>query len=428
MTPHRDPAPRARGGFPKPGPRPGAPRPRGGAPGLDLLATASKGLEDVVASEIRGLGLAVLRTSPGLVAFRGRREDAWRACLHLRAARRVLLPLGSFEAPDAGALYDGARGLPWAEVLTPRHTFAVEASIRDSAFTHSGYVALKVKDAVADALRDRRGARPDVDRADPDVAVVVHLEGTRCSISLDASGGPLHKRGYRVKSVHAPLNETLAAGILLLAGYDGAAPFADPFCGSGTFLVEAALIATRTPPGLLRRRPFGFQRWPGYDDRSFQRLVREAEARITLPACRIEGTDREKAAIAAAAANAAAAAMGAFIRVRPAPLHAFSAPGDGGVLATNPPYGDHSGAGEDLTALYRQLGDVLKQRCPGWKAYVLTGDPALGKQIGLRPSRRIPLFNGPLECRLLVFDLYEGSRRDGPGEQQDRGAGEQQRA
>jgi putative N6-adenine-specific DNA methylase len=358
------------------------------------------------------------------VAFRGREEDAWRACLHLRAARRVLQPLGTFEAPDAGGLYAGARDLPWAEVLTPRHTFAVEASIRDSAFTHSGYVALKVKDAVADALRDRRGARPDVDRADPDVAVVVHLEGTRCSVSLDASGGPLHKRGYRVKSAHAPLNETLAAGILLLAGYDGTVPFADPFCGSGTLLIEAALIATRTPPGLLRRKPFGFQRWPGYDDRSFRRLVQEAEAKVTRPACRIEGSDRDKGAVAAAAANAAAAAMGAFIRVRPAPLGAFMAPGERGILATNPPYGDHSGAGEDLTALYRQLGDVLKQRCPGWQAFVLTGDPSLGKQIGLKPSRRIPLYNGPLECRLLVFDLYEGSRRERAGEPESRGSGE----
>lgn len=394
-----------------PGPKARAGRAGSQRAGREYLATAAKGLEDVVASELRALGLAVVRTAPGLMAFRGRQEDAWRACLHLRAARRVLQPLGTFEAGNADSLYAGARALPWTEVLTPRHTFAVEASIRDSAFSHSGYVALKVKDAIADALRSRTGSRPDVDRADPDVGVVVHLQGATCSVSLDVSGGPLHKRGYRIKSVQAPLNETLAAGILLLAGYDGSVPFADPFCGSGTLLIEAALIATRTAPGLLRRRPFGFQRWPGFDERSWKRLVQEAEDKITRPACRIEGTDRDKAAVAAARANTAAAAMGEFVRVEASDLERFSAPGDGGLLATNPPYGDHSGAGEDLPALYRSLGDVLKRRCAGWRACILTGDPALGKSIGLRPSRRIPLYNGPQECRLLVFELYEGSKK-----------------
>lgn len=387
---------------------------------MRFLATVSKGLEEVVAGELRDLGLSVLDSSPGLVAFKGKREDSWRACLHLRAARRVLWPVGAFEARDAEALYEGARALPWDDLLTSHHTFAVEASVRDSAFGHSGFVALKVKDAVADALREREGERPDVDRKDPDVNVVVHVGGSKCTVSLDASGGPLHKRGYRVRSVSAPLNETLAAGILLLAGYDGTEPLADPFCGSGTLLIEAALIATRTAPGLLRKRPFGFQRWPGFKPSAWSELVDEAASRVVVPACRIVGGDADRSAIAATHANAKAAGVASWVSAEASDARGFSPPGTRGLIATNPPYGDHSGAGQDVTGLYKTFGDALKQRCAGWRAFVLSGNPAIEKSIGLRPKKRIPLFNGPLPCKLLVFEVYEGTRRMKPGAHEPR--------
>jgi len=376
-----------------------------------FLATVAKGLEEVVATELRHLGLEVLEQSPGLVGFKGRREDAWRACLHLRAARRVLLPLGSFEAPDTETLYESSRSLPWPDVLTPRHTFAVEASLRDSAFTHSGFVALKVKDAIADSMRARAGARPDVDRGNPDLHVMVHVQGKRADVSLDLSGGALHKRGYRVKEARAPLNETLAAGILLLAGYDGETSFADPFCGSGTFLVEAALIASRTAPGLLRKSPFGFQRWPGFHPAAWEKILEEANSCRRSPPLPVFGADRDRRAAEASLANARAAGVGEFVETRAAELWTFKPPSASGLIATNPPYGDHSGAGEDLAGLYRELGDVFKQRCAGWTACVLSGNPELSKKIGLRPRRKIPLYNGPMECRLLVFALYEGNRK-----------------
>ncbi len=383
---------------------------------MRFLATASKGLEEVVAGELRALGLPVLDVAPGLVAFKGRMEDAWRACLWLRAGRRVLLPLGSFDAPDADALYEGAKALPWDEYLAAGRTFAVEAAVRDSAFNHSGYVALRVKDAIADALREQRGARPDVDRRDPDVRIVVHIAGTRADVSLDCSGGPLHKRGYRIRPVAAALNETLAAGILLLGGYDGTVPMADPFCGSGTLCIEAALMATRTAPGLLRAEPFGFERWPSFEPKAWHAIFKEAEGALRDAPAPILGGDADGSAVAAASANAERAGMDRWIRLKRGDARDFSAPaGPAGLIAANPPYGDHVGAGEDLAGLYSAFGDALKRRCPGWRALLLTGDGALAKAVGLRPKRKIPLFNGPMPVKLLEFEMYEGTRRRSGG-------------
>lgn len=381
---------------------------------MDFLVTASKGLEGVVCGELESLGLRASTMFAGMVAFSGRPEDAWRACLWLRAGRRVLQPLGEFEASSATSLYEGVLDLPWEEFLTLKSTFAVEASVRDSAFNHSGFVALKVKDAIADRMRQHLGARPDVDRSDPDVGIFVHIAGTRASVSLDVSGGPLHKRGYRTKSVSAPLNETLAAGILLLGGYDGSVPFVDPFCGSGTLLIEAALIAGKTAPGLLRsaQLPFGFQRWPGFNAKAWKDLAEEAELARCRPARSITGSDVDPAAVRAADANAEMACVGRWVKTRRADAREFAPPkGEPGLIATNPPYGDHAGAGDDLPALYRAFGDALKHRCAGWRALLLTAEPALTKCIGLRPQRRIPLFNGPTPCKLVEFKMYEGSRK-----------------
>jgi putative N6-adenine-specific DNA methylase len=378
---------------------------------MRFLVTASKGLEEVVSAELAGLGLPVLESSPGLLAFKGKREDAWRACLWLRAGRRVLQPVGTFSAPDAKALHQGALEFPWEDLVGPDRTFAVEASVRDSAFNHSGFVALKVKDAIADRVRAEVGRRPDVDRSNPDVSVVVHVARGRADVSLDLSG-PLHKRGYRARSVAAPLKETLAAGILLMVGYDGASPLVDPFCGSGTLCIEGALIATRTAPGLLRQPPFGFQRWPGFDEARWKQILTDAESQRRRAPFPIRGSDVDPSAIRAADENAEWACVERVAKFRRADARTFSPPqGPPGLIATNPPYGDHVGEGEDLAGLYRAFGDALKQRCPGWRAALLTGSPALAKTIGLRPKRRIPLFNGPMECRLLEFEMYEGTRK-----------------
>lgn len=381
---------------------------------MRFVATVSKGLEEVCAGEIRALNLPVRSVRPGAVEFEGREEAGWKACLHLRSARRVLLPLAAFEAPDAEALYEAVGEIPWEERLTPRHTFAVEASVEKAPVSHSGFAALKVKDAAADRLRNRFGARPDVDRKNPDVLVLLRWRGSRAEVSLDLSGGALHKRGYRVRSVRAPLNETTAAGILLLLGYDGTAPFSDPFCGSGTFAVEAALVASGTAPGLLRGSPFGFERWPGFRPARWARIREEAASRVTRPACRIAASDLDPQAVAAARRNAEKAGMAPFLHFSVADARDWRPPGEGGLLVCNPPYGDHAGAGEDLPSLYRAFGDALKRRGAGWMAGILCGDPRLLKCVGLRPARRIPVWNGPLECRLHVYPLREGAFRRGP--------------
>jgi putative N6-adenine-specific DNA methylase len=375
---------------------------------MRILVTVSKALEEVVAAELAALGLRG-DAAPGVVSLDGSLADAMRANLELRAARRVLLELARFPATSAEDLYEGARGVDWSAFLTTKGTFAVEASVRDAFTGHSGFVALKVKDAVADWFRDRFGERPDVDRDDPDLGVVVHLRGSECTLCADSSGGPLHKRGYRKRTVPGALNETLAAGIVLLSGYTGAEPFCDPMCGSGTLLIEAALIATRTAPGLLRPDDFGFQRWPDYGRKAWEEMVQESLSRVAAPPSPIVGADKNGVCVKVTETNLDAAGMGKCVRVRRREVHEFVPPPGPGVIATNPPYGDHVGAGEDLVPLYRSLGDMLKRSAPGYRAFVLCGNPALGKQVGLRPAQRRIVYNGPSECRLLRFDLYSGS-------------------
>ena len=380
---------------------------------MRFLATASKGLEEVCAGELSALGLSVLDRTPGAVAFKGRLDDAWRACLWLRTGRRVLRPLGTFEARDADALYEGAKAIRWEEFLTTRTTFAVTAKVSDSRFRHSGFVGLKVKDAVADAMRERKGTRPDVDRENPDAQLLVRVSGRTCDVSLDLSGGPLHKRGYRTKSVAAPLNETLAAGMLLLMGYDGSVPFADPFCGSGTLLIEAAMIATGMAPGLLRRGPFGFERCGGFVPRAWERLLEEARDARREPRASLLGSDADPAAVDAARANAEAAGLNRWVKVARRDARQFAPTGAPGLLLCNPPYGEHSGAGEDLSGLYKEFGDALKRACAGWTAGILTGSPDLAKCVGLHPKRKIALFNGPMPVKLHVYELYEGTKKRG---------------
>jgi len=377
---------------------------------LNYTVLVAKGLEEVAAQELRALKLEPRSVAPGSVSFEGPLALGYRASLHLRSARRVLVTLAEYEADGAASLFEGAKSVRWEEHFGPKTTFAVEASVRDSFTGHSGFAALKVKDAVADRCRAARGTRPDVDRRDPDLRIFLHLSGRRASLGLDLSG-PLHKRGYRVKPAGAALNETLAAGILLLLGYDGAVPFADPFCGSGTFAIEAALLASRTAPGLLGGRVFALERWPSFDARAWKRSLEEAMALVRNPGQEIVCSDREPSAVRAAHANLRAAGMLGCVRCVQADARQFAPERAGGLLVSNPPYGDHSGAGEDLGTLYSEFGDTLKRSCAGWKVALLVGEPALAKRVGLRPARRIPLFNGPDEVRLLVYELYEGSRK-----------------
>ena len=373
---------------------------------MEFFATTGKGIEELLAGELRTLGITVDAVEGGGVRFAGELADCWRANLWLRTANRVLMPLAAFPCDSPQALYDGVHALHWTTWLTPDMTLAVDCNLRDSALTHSGFAALKTKDAIVDALRDRYGRRPNVDTRDPDLRVNVHLVKNHCTVSLDTSGTPLDRRGYRLERTEAPLRETLAAALVELTGWAGAVPLADPMCGSGTILIEAALKAARRAPGLLRPG-FGFQRWPGFDPVLWGRLLTEARetALSSLPVT-VTGHDRLPKALEVARQNAARAGVGGLVTLVKGDILNFTPPAGPGVLLFNPPYGQRLSEEEALKPLYKQIGDVMKQRCTGYTAYLFTGSPELAKCVGLKASRRFVLFNGPIECRLLKYELY----------------------
>lgn len=341
----------------------------------------------------------------GGVRFRGALADCYRANLWLRTANRVLLFLAEFPCTTPQELYDGVRSIRWNDFLGPDMTLAVDCTVRDSAITHSGFAALKTKDAIVDTIRDRHGRRPNVDTANPDLRINIRLFRNRCTVSLDSSGVPLDRRGYRLARREAPLRENLAAALVLLTGWDASVPLIDPMCGSGTIPIEAAMIAARRAPG-IGNRTFGFSRWPSFDSRLWTTVVEEAKAQAlaALPSPVI-GSDVSAAALATALQNARNAGVDRLVMWQKGDMLETEPPAPG-IILFNPPYGQRLGEVEELKQVYRQIGDFLKRRCTGCTAYILVGNLELAKFIGLKAARRIVLYNGPIECRLLKYDLY----------------------
>ena len=385
--------------------RRGVPKPVLPDPPRSCFAAVPRGAEEITAAELEKLGISGVRPGRGGVAFVAGRKELYSANLWLRTASRVLVNLTEFACSSPDELYAGTHAVDWTSILTPAMTLAVDCNLRDSAMTHSGFVALKTKDAIVDRIREACGSRPSVNTASPDVRINVHLNKNICTISLDSSGDPLDRRGYRLERNEAPLRETLAAAVVALTGWDGTVPLADPMCGSGTIPIEAALVAGRAAPGL--HRSFGFQRWLDFDATVWTKLVKEAEnGAIRVPIGLITGYDRDSRALKLAARNAAKAGFEGQMHFFHGNLEEFRPEGEGGVVIINPPYGKRLGDEEELKELYCLIGDVLKQRCRGWTGYVLTGNLELAKYIGLKASRRFVLFNGAIECRLLKYELY----------------------
>ncbi len=376
-----------------------------------FFATCPKGIESLLADELRSLGAATRETRAG-VAFEGSLSLAYRACLWSRLASRILLALARFPAPSPQALYDGVQGISWKDHVDPAGTLAVDSSISQSGITHSHFAALKVKDAIVDQLRNIEGQRPSIDTERPDVRVNLYLHRDEATISLDLSGDSLHRRGYRGHAAEAPLKENLAAAILLRADWPAlareGAPLVDPLCGSGTLPIEAAFIAADVAPGLLREH-YGFLRWRGHDTATWSALIAEARERrdaglARLPA--IRGYDHDRRAIDAARKNLARAQLSERVTFEVRAL--ADADSDGfppGLVVANPPYGERMGDIKELPALYAALGDALKRCYAGWRAAVLTGNPELGKHMGLRARRMHTLYNGAIECKLLHFEI-----------------------
>jgi putative N6-adenine-specific DNA methylase len=376
-----------------------------------FFAPCPRGLETALAAELAALEAQHVTPTDGGVGFAGARELAYHVNLESRLASRVLWQVahGGYRSEDD--LYRLVQKVRWAEIFRNDRTLRVDVAATRSPLTSLEFATLKVKDAVCDRFRVDTGARPSVDKQRPDVRVHAYLTADTATIYVDTSGEPLFKRGYRRDADAAPLRENLAAGLLALARWEPGTVLLDPMCGSGTIAIEAALTASRRAPGL--GRTFGFQKLAWYDGPTWQRIRQRARDRV-LPAPpatsapSIHASDIEAGAIAQAQRNAAEAGVAEWIRFEVADVLQRTPPAPSGIIVTNPPYGVRLDDAQRLAAFYPLLGDVLKQRFPGWSAYIFTGDLRLAKLIGLKPSARTPLYNGALECRLFRIDLVAG--------------------
>ena len=376
-----------------------------------MLAKTFEGLEEILAKELSDLGAEDIDLIKRGITFSGDKRLLYKANYNCRIALRILVPVSSFRAATESMLYDGVRAIPWEKFLDFRGTFAIDSVISYSPFSHSGFVSLKAKDAIVDRFRDKFGKRPDVDTVDPDLRINVHMFREQCTVSLDSSGSSLHLRGYRRAQSEAPINEVLAAGLLRLSGWDCKTPFIDPMCGSGTVLIEAALMAGKVPPGYYRPL-FGFEKWKDFDRRLWDIVKRECEEEIVEPTAPVRGYDSDKKAIEACLSNIEEAGVEKFVQVENADFNTSPPPYPSGFMLTNPPYGERIKV-DDLKQFYKDMGDVLKQKYAGYTAWLLGYDMDAMKFVGLRPSRKIRVMNGPLECRLLKFELYAGKKGDG---------------
>ena len=380
-----------------------------------ILVTCPKGMPPVLAGEMRALGLPALTETEAGVETEGTMADAMRLNLHVRTGHRVLFQLKAFRAAAQRALYWQLLKIPWELYIPADGYLSVDSSVRTRSMRNPRFANLRAKDAIVDRIRDHCGRRPDSGPEERGAAVFLHWRDDECRIYLNTSGAPLTKRGYRTIPGRAPMQETLAAGVVLASGWDKAGPFVNPMCGSGTLAIEAAWIGLGRAPGLMRE-DFAFQHLLPFDAPAWD-AMRAAAAAALRPelAAPIVATDIDPAAIAAARQNARAAGVERWIRFSRCDFADTPLPPGAGVVVLNPEYGERMGSESALAAVYARIGDFLKQKCAGRRGYVFTGNLSLAKTVGLRTSRRLTFFNGPIECRLLEFDLYEGSRReDGP--------------
>jgi putative N6-adenine-specific DNA methylase len=326
----------------------------------------------------------------------------------LRTGLRVLLPVAEFEMEDVEHYYEEMFDIPWESYFDIEKSFAIDVVGTNDLLNHSSFAGLKAKDAVVDRFRSKSGERPSVERGTPDVPIHIHIYERTIRVYLDASGDSLHKRGYRLKAGFAPLNEVLAAGIILHSKWNGGMPVLDPMCGSGTFLVEAALIAHQLPPNIYRES-FAFHHWKDFDASLYEKIREGLLSRAKEYEGKIMGRDMEEYALEAAAENIERAMFDDAIRLRQADFFEAEPPAEKGLMLVNPPYNVRIQA--QTHKMYRQMGDTLKSKYAGWEVYWITSDMEAIKSIGLRPSRKWNLFNGELECKLLRFDMYEGTKK-----------------
>ena len=376
---------------------------------FELIAKTFQGLEEVLAKELTELGASNIEVGRRMVAFTGDKEMMYRANFCLRTAIRILKPIKHFEAKNADEVYEAIKAIAWEDFLDKDKSFAVDAVVFSNEFRHSKFVAYKVKDAIVDYFREKTGERPSVRINHPDVALNIHIAENKCTLSLDSSGESLHRRGYRQEAVEAPLNEVLAAGMILMTGWKGECDLIDPMCGSGTIPIEAALIARNIAPGVFRKE-FAFEKWNDFDQELFDRIYNDdsQEREFTH---KIFGYDNNPKANEIATHNVKAAGLSKEIILKIQPFQQFEQPKEKSIIITNPPYGERIST-NDLLGLYQMIGERLKHSFTGNDAWVLSYREECFDQIGLKPSIKIPLFNGSLECEFRKYEIFDGKYKE----------------
>lgn len=374
-----------------------------------MIAKTFFGFEEILAQELRNLGAQRIEPGVRMVSFYGDKGFMYKANIALRTALKILKPIKEFRVFNDQSLYKGIQSIDWSEYMNVRQTFVIDTTVNSEVFNHSQFVALKAKDAIVDQFREQTGNRPDIDKDYPDLRINIHIQKETCSVSLDSSGNSLHHRGYRTATNIAPINEVLAAGMLLLAGWDGQCDFLDPMCGSGTILAEAAMIACNIPAN-INRKEFAFEKWNDWDNDLFDKITDSLLKKTRDFHYTIKGYDKAPSAVSKAKDNIKNANLDEYVSISQENFFTTKKENDGKLfMVFNPPYGERLDI--DLERFYREIGDTFKQNYPNTEAWFITANLEALKFVGLKPSRKIKLFNGKLEARLVKYEIYEGSKK-----------------
>lgn len=376
---------------------------------FEMVAKTLSGLEDVLAGELTALGANNIQTGRRMVSFTGDKELLYKANFCCRTALRILKPIYHFKAKDADTVYNEVKKVAWEDYISLEKTFAIDSVIFSEDFNHSKFVAYRTKDAIVDYFFEKYQKRPSVRVNNPDLYINIHISHNDCTLSIDSSGESLHKRGYREEQTEAPLNEVLAAGMVLKTGWKGESNFVDPMCGSGTLLIEAAMIALNIAPG-IHRKEFAFEKWIDFDQELFDRIYNDESQEKTF-AYKCYGSDVSPAAIEIAQKNVRSAGLAKYIELKVLPFQQFTEAPQPGILVTNPPYGERISS-RDLLGLYAMIGERLKHAFTGYRAWIISQKEECFDKIGLRPSEKIKLMNGSLECEYRCFEMFEGKNKD----------------
>lgn len=376
---------------------------------FELIAKTFMGLEPVLAQELTELGANNVQTGRRMVSFTGDKEMMYRANFQLHTAIKILKPIKHFKATTADEVYDEIKKIDWSQYLDLKKSFAVDSVVFSDEFRHSKFVSYKVKDAIVDQFREKTGQRPNISVSNPDIRLNMHIAEYNCTLSLDSSGESLHRRGYRQEAIEAPLNEVLAAGMILMTGWRGETDFIDPMCGSGTLPIEAALIARNIAPGVFRKE-YAFEKWPDFDNELFDKIYND-ESNEREFEHHIYGYDTDIAAVTKARMNVKAAGMLKDITIEQADFKNFKQPEEKAIMVTNPPYGERIST-PDLLGTYRMIGETLKHQFKDNDAWVLSYREECFDQISLKPSIKIPLYNGSLECEFRKYQIFEGKLKE----------------